>query len=681
MPVARPETSDARVIAHVDMDCFYVQVEQRKQPELRGLPTAVVQYNEWQGGALIAVSYEARSCGVKRSMRGEEAKAACPEIQLVQVPVARGKADLNTYRSAGSEVVVSILAQSGKCERASIDEVYLDLTDAAESMLADAPPESLESIDEEALKSHILGMSREDGDDFKESVRDWICRKDADRRDKLLGCGIIIVAELRKQVLKETEFSCSAGIAHNKARSYLFCMFFMLAKLASGMNKPAQQTVVPYAAVQELLSSLPIKKMKQLGGKLGTSLQTDLGIDTVGDLLQFSETKLQEHYGINTGTWLWNIARGISGEEVQGRLLPKSHGSGKTFPGPRALRSLSNVQHWLNQLSEELYERLSSDLEQNKRIASTLTLHASAFRSKDSDSHKKFPSKSCPLRYGVAKIQEDAFNLFQAALREYMGPFGPKPQGNKKETWRITGLSVSASKIVDIPSGTSSIMRYFQSQTTIPSCSASGFPQEHVAVTPSASESCSEQKSAETLPAMPEEDITVTYTSPDLDNSYRDIDIVLEKDASCQSNEAKEFPTQSGTQTKTIGRKINNSKEKNRGMPSIVDIFKNYNASPQAKEETQEDSTVSLTSNRGNLSSSTNHSSEVNQEVEDRRDTEWGYKVGEIDQSVFDELPYEIQREFRSFLRPNKRPNSGKSKSGDGSASSSIAHYFQPLKR
>ncbi|CAH8333617.1 unnamed protein product [Eruca vesicaria subsp. sativa] len=673
MPVARPETSDARVIAHVDMDCFYVQVEQRKQPELRGLPTAVVQYNEWQGGALIAVSYEARSCGVKRSMRGEEATAACPEIQLVQVPVARGKADLNTYRSAGSEVV-SILARSGRCERASIDEVYLDLTDAAESMLADAPPESLESIDEEALKSHILGMSREDGDDFKKSVRDWICRKGADRRDKLLGCGIIIVAELRKQVLKETEFSCSAGIAHNK----------MLAKLASGMNKPAQQTVVPYSAVQELLSSLPIKKMKQLGGKLGTSLQTDFGIDTVGDLLQFSETKLQEHYGVNTGTWLWNIARGISGEEVQGRLLPKSHGSGKTFPGPRALRSLSNVQHWLNQLCEELYERLSSDLEQNKRIASTLTLHASAFGSKDSDSHKKFPSKSCPLRYGVTKIQEDAFNLFQAALREYMGPFGTKPQGNKKETWRITGLSVSASKIVDIPSGTSSIMRYFQSQSTIPSCSTSGCLQEDVAVTPSASESCSEQKSVETQAAMPEEDISITDTLPDLDNSYGNMDMVPEKDVSCQSNDAKEFLTQSGsnrgTQTKTNGQRINNSKEKNKGMPSIVDIFKNYNATPQSQQETREDSTVSLTSKRANLSSSTSHSSEVNQEGEDRRETEWGYKVGEIDQAVFDELPYEIQREFRSFLRHNKRPNAGKSK-GDGSASSSIAHYFPPLKK
>lgn len=42
-------------------------------------------------------------------------------------------------------------------------------------------------------------------------------------------------------------------------------------------------------------------------------------------------------------TWLWNIGRGISGDEVQGRLLPKSHGAGKTFPGPRALKSIAAV--------------------------------------------------------------------------------------------------------------------------------------------------------------------------------------------------------------------------------------------------------------------------------------------------------------------------------------------------
>lgn len=131
-------------------------------------------------------------------MRGDEAKKVCPNIQLIQVPVARGKADLNLYRNAGSEVcvemddcslidlkiltdssslciflsggfspkkccasvlqVVSILATKGRCERASIDEVYLDLTDAAESMLLETP-DLLEEIDEEVLKSHVLGVA------------------------------------------------------------------------------------------------------------------------------------------------------------------------------------------------------------------------------------------------------------------------------------------------------------------------------------------------------------------------------------------------------------------------------------------------------------------------------------------------------------------------------------------
>lgn len=57
--------------------------------------------------------------------------------------------------------MVSILARKGRCERASIDEVYLDLTDAAEAMLAETPPESLDAVDEEALKSHILGLRSE----------------------------------------------------------------------------------------------------------------------------------------------------------------------------------------------------------------------------------------------------------------------------------------------------------------------------------------------------------------------------------------------------------------------------------------------------------------------------------------------------------------------------------------
>ncbi|PWZ07592.1 DNA polymerase eta [Zea mays] len=232
------------------------------------------------------------------SMRGDEAKRVCPGINLVQVPVARGKANLNLYRSAGAEVV-AILASKGKCERASIDEVYLDLTDAAKEMLLQAPPDSPEGIFMEAAKSNILGLPA-DASEKEKNVRAWLCQSEVDYQDKLLACGAIIVAQLRVRVLEETQFTCSAGIAHNK----------MLAKLVSGMYKPAQQTVVPSSSVQDLLASLPVKKMKQLGGKLGSSLQDDLGVETIGDLLSFIEENLQEQYGVNTGIF---AAETISG--------------------------------------------------------------------------------------------------------------------------------------------------------------------------------------------------------------------------------------------------------------------------------------------------------------------------------------------------------------------------------
>ncbi|ONM02116.1 DNA polymerase eta [Zea mays] len=147
-------------------------------------------------------------------MHGDEAKRVCPGINLVQVPVARGKANLNLYRSAGAEVVV-ILASKGKCERASIDEVYLDLTDAAKEMLLQAPPDSPEGIFMEATKSNILGLPA-DASEKEKNVRAWLCQSEADYQDKLLACGAIIVAQLRVRVLEETQFTCSAGIAHNK---------------------------------------------------------------------------------------------------------------------------------------------------------------------------------------------------------------------------------------------------------------------------------------------------------------------------------------------------------------------------------------------------------------------------------------------------------------------------------
>lgn len=118
-----------RLIVLVDMDCFYCQVEEKLNPSLKGKPIAVVQYNAWKGGGIIAVNYEARARGVTRHMRGEEAKAHCPEIELVSVPNVRGKADLTKYRDAGKEVAEVLQLFTPALERASVDEAYLDITE------------------------------------------------------------------------------------------------------------------------------------------------------------------------------------------------------------------------------------------------------------------------------------------------------------------------------------------------------------------------------------------------------------------------------------------------------------------------------------------------------------------------------------------------------------------------
>lgn len=607
------------MIAHVDMDCFYVQVEQRRQPKLRGLPTAVVQYNDWKGGGLIAVSYEARKFGIKRSMRGDEAEMVCPSIQLVQVPVARGKADLNVYRSAGSEVV-SILSIKGRCERASIDEVYLDLTEAAESMLSEAPPESLEDIDKEVLKSHVLGLN--DDEDQEKNVRGWLCRSDALHQDKLLACGAIIVAQLRGKVLKETEFTCSAGIAHNK----------MLAKLASGMNKPAQQTIVPSSAVKDLLATLPVKKMKQLGGKLGSSLQNDLEVNTVGDLLKFSEGKLQERYGFNTGTWLWKIARGICGDEVKGRVLPKSHGCGKTFPGPRALKNTASVEHWLNQLSEELSERIQLDLDQNKRVAHTLTLHAMAFKANDLELQKKFPSKSCPLRYGVNKVQEDAKRLFDLGLRDFLGSHG--------NSWRVTSLAISASKILESP-GMPSILRFFQGKN-LNSATSDAFYEDIGDDGPSISTGCQ------------------SYMLPECDK-YQEVftrEGSIEDDASSQNKRTDDVCTQNG-------------KQKDKGNGSILRFFSGINTSiNQAANEMKTGDQCSGSERHQGQDKRACQEKCIDGRISNQQmNGSWNLNAEDIDPSVINELPPEIQQEVRGWFRSSKRPKTTK-------RGASIFHYF-----
>ena len=87
-------------------------------------------------GSIIAVSYEARARGVTRFFRGREALAQCPEIVLVQVPTAHGKSDMGVYRAYGARTLKLVRETCGAgalVEKASVDEMYVDLTAPAKA--------------------------------------------------------------------------------------------------------------------------------------------------------------------------------------------------------------------------------------------------------------------------------------------------------------------------------------------------------------------------------------------------------------------------------------------------------------------------------------------------------------------------------------------------------------------
>uniref|UniRef100_A0A803XYW1 DNA polymerase eta n=1 Tax=Meleagris gallopavo TaxID=9103 RepID=A0A803XYW1_MELGA len=231
-------------------------------------------------------------------------------------------------------------------------------------------------------------------------LQEWLASLSFDNLncpDLQLSMGAVIVEEMRVAVEKATGFRCSAGISHNK----------MLAKLACGLNKPNRQTLVSSRSVPQLFSQMPVSSIRNLGGKLGVAITDILGVEYIGQVTQFSEMELQTHFGDKTGSWLYDLCRGIDDEPVKNRHLPQSIGCSKNFPGKTALATQKEVQHWLLQLALELESRLIKDRSQNHRVAKQLMV---VIRMQGDTRLSRFCAVT---RYDAQKIFSDAFALIQ----------------------------------------------------------------------------------------------------------------------------------------------------------------------------------------------------------------------------------------------------------------------------
>ncbi|WP_254822592.1 DNA polymerase IV [Haloglomus halophilum] len=264
-----PEPED-RVVAHVDMDCFYAACERLREPELEGEPVVVgMGYEPGDTiGAVATASYEAREFGVESAMPIEQAlerlprrAEADPEAEDAPDSDESGfyrPVDMTFYEETAAEVKAILHEAAETVREVSIDEAYLDLT-----------PEG------------------------------WDGAREA-------------VEHLRERIREEVGVVASVGVAPNMST----------AKIASDHDKPDGLVVVRPDAVSEFLAPIPVDDLHGVGPVTARTLR-ERGIETAGDVAEADPVELEREFG-ERGRELYDRARGRDDRAVEPRGRPKS---------------------------------------------------------------------------------------------------------------------------------------------------------------------------------------------------------------------------------------------------------------------------------------------------------------------------------------------------------------------
>ena len=247
-----------RTVIHFDMDAFFASVEQLDDPDLRGKPVLVGARS--RRGVVAAASYEARPSGVRSAMSMVEALRRCPEA--VVVPPRRSR-----YLELSRAVFGVFRRYTPLVEGLSVDEAFLDVT-GSRSLFGDGPE---------------------------------------------------IAVSIRKDIVRETGLTGSAGVAPNK----------FVAKIASDLDKPDGLTVVPEGTAAEFLAPLPLERMWRVGPKARVKLRA-AGLRTIGDLAGLDPRTIQQLLG-SWGPVARELARGHDDRPVVVGSPPKSLGTESTF--------------------------------------------------------------------------------------------------------------------------------------------------------------------------------------------------------------------------------------------------------------------------------------------------------------------------------------------------------------
>ena len=356
-----------RIIVHVDMDAFYAAVEERHNPALRGVPVVVgADPKEGRGrGVVTTANYRARKFGIHSALPISRA------WRLAQAARKRGEAEtvfirsnFQLYETVSSRIMQILSRQADAVEEASIDEAYLDVS-------------SLENF-EAALER---------------------------------------MAALKAEIFEKEELGCSVGLGPNK----------LIAKIASGLNKPDGLTVVTHDKVQEFMDPLPIRVIPGVGPK-GEAFLHQQNIRLVRELREIPETTLTQWFG-SWGLRLFEKAQGLDNSQVSNEWIRKTIGEQETFE--QDSREFAAVREQLFRMAE----RVTAKLEKNEFSGfRTITL---TMRFSDFNTH----NRSRTFKDGIrVDSTGEALQLIKKEALELLLPFFDARENPRGKAIRLIGL-------------------------------------------------------------------------------------------------------------------------------------------------------------------------------------------------------------------------------------------------
>ncbi|EJN6827821.1 DNA polymerase IV [Vibrio cidicii] len=160
------------------------------------------------------------------------------------------------------------------------------------------------------------------------------------------GSATLIAQAIRRDIWQELQLTASAGVAPIK----------FLAKVASDMNKPNGQFVIPPEKVQEVVDKLPLEKIPGVG-KVSLEKLHQAGLYRCEDIKNSDYRELLRHFG-RLGGSLWKRSHGIDERDVVVERERKSVGVERTFS-----QNISSYQECWQVIEEKLYPELEKRLQ------------------------------------------------------------------------------------------------------------------------------------------------------------------------------------------------------------------------------------------------------------------------------------------------------------------------------